>query len=197
MRKWMVLSILIIAALAVAPASAQGNKYKVYAAFNYVAPTSDTTIDDETIDAAEAAGWSVGFEWRLGKWGGLEFDYLNADHDVQADGTEVGTTAMSPLSGSFNFHLIHTKVIDFYFGPTISYVSWDDIELNDGSKISTDSEWGYGAQVGADFSIFKSVAIVTGLRYLSLDVSPSDGGESVSINPLYVKVGVAFRWGGN
>ena len=195
MRKWMVLSILIIAALAIAPAQAQGNKYKAYVAFNYVTVTSDSVIDEETIAATDEAGWSLGFEWRLGKWGGLEFDYLNASHDVQVDDVTIADTVMKPLSASFNFHLLHSKVIDFYFGPTISYVMWDDITLNGGGTIPTDSEWGYGLQVGADFSIIKSVAIVTGQRYLSLDVSGD--GDSVGVNPLYAKVGVAFRWGGN
>jgi len=199
MRKWMVLSILVIAALAIAPAEAQGNKYKVYAAFNYVVPSGSSDLDfDGDIDSVEAAaeaGWSLGFEWRLGKWGGLEFDYLNSSHDIEFGGVVIADTAMKPLSASFNFHLLHSKVVDFYFGPTISYVMWDDITLLDGETVPTDSEWGYGLQVGADFSIIKSVAIVTGLRYVKLDIGAD--GESLSIDPLYAKIGVAFRWGGN
>jgi len=197
MRKWMVLSVVILALLAVVPANAQGNKFKVYAAFNYVSPTgsSDLTIDNavERVEAADEAGWSIGFEWRLGKWAGLELDYLDVSYDIEGDGVKIGDTAMSPISGSFNFHLIHTKIIDFYFGPTVSYISWDDVtNLETGEKLSTDSEWGYGLQVGLDISLFKSVAIVTGLRYQQVDLTVED--ESISVNPLYAKVGVAFRF---
>jgi outer membrane protein W len=192
MKKWLVLAAVVAALIVASPAEAQGNKFKAYVAFNYVAPTSSSEIDFESIEATQEAGWGLGFEWRFGKWAGLEFDYVRADHDVEADGFKVAETTGSPLSASFNFHLVHTKIIDFYFGPTVSYVTWDDITLIDGETISTDSEWGYGVQVGADFSLFKSVAIVTGLRYLQLDVSAE--GESIDVNPLYAKVGVAFRW---
>ena len=197
MKKWIVLTVVIFALLAIAPANAQGNKFKVYAALNYVAPMGSTDLDIESeVDAVETtqeAGWSIGFEWRFGKWAGIELDYLQADQDIEFGGVKIAETGMSPISASFNFHLVHTKIIDFYFGPTVSYVSWDDItDLETGEKISTDSEWGYGAQVGLDISIIKSVAIVTGLRYTQLDIGAD--GESLAVNPLYAKVGVAFRW---
>ena len=192
MKKWMILTVVVIAILAIAPANAQGNKFKVYAAFNYVAPTGSSDIDDETLEPAQEAGWSLGFEWRFGKWAGLELDYLQAKQDIETEGTKIAETSMSPLSLSFNFHLVHTKVIDFYFGPTVSYVMWDDIDTIDGEKIPTDSEWAYGAQVGLDISLVKSVAIVTGLRYTQLDVSGD--GDSLAVNPLYAKLGIAIRF---
>jgi outer membrane protein W len=198
MRKWIVLAAVAAALIMVSPVNAQGNKFKVYAAFNYVSPTgsSDLTIEniEDRVEASDEAGWSLGFEWRLGKWGGLEFDYLSADHDVTFGGEKVAETTMAPLTASFNFHLIHTKIIDFYLGPSISYVMWDDIVDIDGESTGVDSEWAYGAQVGCDFSLFKSVAIVTGLRWQTMDISPDDVGESLSVDPLYAKVGIAFRW---
>jgi outer membrane protein W len=198
MKKWLVLAAVVAALIVASPAEAQGNKFKVYAAFNYVSPTgsSDLTIEniEDRVEASDEAGWSLGFEWRLGKWGGLEFDYLRADHDVTFGGIKVAETTMAPLTGSFNFHLIHTKIIDFYFGPSISYVMWDDIVDIDGESTGVDSDWAYGLQVGADFSLFKSVAIVTGLRWQTMDISPQDINESVSIDPLFAKVGVAIRF---
>jgi outer membrane protein W len=196
MKKLMVVAVVVIALLAIAPANAQGNKFKVYAAFNYVAPTGSSDLDFEgsleSVEATQEAGWSLGFEWRIGKWAGIEFDYLKSSHDVESDGEQIAETSMSPLSASFNFHLIHTKILDFYFGPTVSYVSWDDIDTIEGETIPTDSEWAYGAQIGLDFSIIKSVAIVTGLRYTQLDVTGDE--DSVAVNPLYAKIGVAIRF---
>jgi len=178
------------------PAHAQGNAFKVYAVVAYVSPTGseDITVDNvkASAETATQAGWGVGFEWRLGKWAGLEFDYMNADQDVEFDGQKVASTAMSPLSATLNFHLIHTKVIDFYFGPEVSYVAWDDIE-DDGGSVGADSQFAYGAQVGADFSFAKAFAIVAQLRYLQLDLE-ADTGESIPVNPLFGRAGVAFRW---
>lgn len=197
MRKWVVLTAVIAVLIVISPANAQDNKFKVYAAFNLVSPSGseDVTIDSVTdrIEAADEAGWSVGFEWRLGKWAGLEFDYLKSDHDIEFGGETIAGTTMEPLTASFNFHLIHTKIIDFYVGPSISYVMWGDIVDVDGESTSTDSEWAYGAQVGVDFSLIKSLAIVTGLRYQVMDITPGSE-DGVGVNPLIAKVGLAFRW---
>jgi len=196
MNKCACLAVVLVAFAAVSTASAQGNRFKVYAAYNYVAPLGSEDITDqgatETLEAAEEAGWSLGFEWRMGKWGGLEFDYLNADHDIELGGVKVAETTMSPLSASFNFHLIHTKIVDFYLGPTVSYVNWDDVKTIDGDTFSTDDEFAYGAQVGLDISLVKSVAIVAGVRYTQLKITTDDG--DVDVNPLFAKVGFAFRW---
>jgi opacity protein-like surface antigen len=199
MKKWMVLAVLVVAVMiVVSPANAQGNKYKVYAAANYLYPTSDlkTRFDDEvdTVEASDSVGWSLGFEWRLGKWGGLEFDYLRAESDIEFAGETIAETTMSPLTASFNFHIIHTKIIDFYVGPSIAYVTWDDITDIDGESSGVDSGWAYGAQIGTDFSLVKAVALVTAIRWQQMDLSPSDGDESIGVNPLYAKVGIAVRW---
>jgi outer membrane protein W len=194
--KWVWLAVVILTFVAVSPAMAQGNKFKVYAAYNYVAPMGSEDVNEgnvtQTLEAAEEAGYSLGFEWRLGKWAGLEFDYLAADNDIDLGGVTVAKTTMTPLSGSFNFHLIHSKILDFYFGPTVSYVNWDDVETTEGDTLSADSQFSYGAQVGLDISLFKSVAIVTGLRYLQLDLKTDE--QDLAVNPLFAKVGVAFRW---
>ena len=197
MKKWILLSVVISALLVVAPAYAQGNEFKVYAAVNYVSPTGsdELSVDNviERVEASEEAGWSIGFEGRLGKWLGLELDYLRVDQDIEANGFKIGSTSMSPLSLSANFHLVHTKILDFYFGPTISYVFWDDVkDAETGEKLSTSGEWGAGLQVGLDISLIKTVAIVTGLRYQRLELTVDQ--QELAIDPLYAKFGVAFRF---
>jgi hypothetical protein len=198
MKKWIVVVAVLAAVIVVSPANAQDNKFKAYAAVNYVLPTSNEefTIDDvrERLEASSEAGWSLGFEWRLGKWAGLEFDYLRADEDIEFGGEKLASTTMNPLTGSFNFHLVHTKFIDFYFGPSISYVMWDDISDTDGDSTGVDSEWAYGAQVGTDFALIKTVAIVTALRWQRMDISVKDVDGSLGVDPLFAKVGVAVRW---
>ena len=65
-------------------------------------------------------------------------------------------------------------------------------DADSGEKFSTDGEWGYGAQVGLDISLIKTVAIVTGLRYQRIDLKVDQ--DTLSVNPLYAKVGVALRF---
>jgi len=200
MRKLLfsILVLAVVAAVGAAPAQAQGNKFKIYAAAVNVAPLGSEDIEvEDVIDSVEASsevGWEIGFEWRFGKWAGLQLDYLQADHDVEFGGVPVATTGMAPLSASFNFHVIHSKYLDLYVGPTVSYVDWDNIDDVDGEdSIGADSEFAYGAQVGLDISVAKSVAIVTGVRYTKLDITP-DGEDGLSVDPLYAKAGIAFRW---
>jgi len=196
-RKWLWLVLAVLVVLVAAPAQAQGNRFKVYAAYNYVTPngSDELTINNiqDKVEGSSESGWSIGFEWRWGKWAGLEFDYLNADQGIEFSGVKVAETTMSPLSASFNFHLVHTRILDFYFGPTVSYVNWDDVkDVDTGETASADSEFAYGAQVGLDISLVKSIAIVAGLRYTQLDITADD--QTLAINPLFSKVGVAFRW---
>jgi hypothetical protein len=190
---------LVICALAglaaVQPAAAQDTGFKVFGAVSYVSPLSDSDIEfDDVVLAVEAkseTGWNVGFEWRGSKLLGLEIDFTDATHDVEIDGSKAGEVGLTAYSASLNFHLIHTTFIDFYVAPTVAYVDWGDLETGDGD-VSTDSETVFGASVGLDVGLGKNVALVGGIRYLDLDVNVD--GTEVSVNPLFTRVGVAYRW---
>lgn len=202
MKKFLVLAVVAIA-LAV-PAQAQEVKLKVFGGAAYVSPLSDQNVTfgdvTDSVQAANQTGWDVGFEWRMSKLLGLEVDYLNATNDVQFGSATIGEANLQPLSATLNFHLIHTQLIDFYVGPTFSYVNWGNIDLNAAGQdltgelgVPTDSETAYGASVGIDIGLGKSLAIVGGVRYLKLDLTPTDG-ESVGVDPLISRIGIAFRF---
>jgi outer membrane protein W len=190
---------LVVCALAglaaVQPATAQDVGFKVFGAVSYVSPLSDSDIDIEgvvqAVEAKSETGWNAGFEWRASKLLGLEIDYTDATHDVEVGGSKIGEIGLTAYSASLNLHLIHTTFIDFYVGPTVAYVDWGDLETGDGD-VSTDGETVFGASVGLDVGLGKNVALVGGVRYLDLDVN-ADGTE-VSVNPLFTRVGVAYRW---
>jgi len=192
-----VLLVLMVIAIAVQPAAAQNNKFKIFAGMSYVSPLSDDDIDvegvTEAVEASSEVGYTIGFEWRLGELMGIELDYLDATHDVEIGGVVVGETGMAPLSATLNFHLINTKLIDLYLGPTVSYVSWDDIELTDGDSVPTDSETAFGASLGIDIGLGERFAIIGGLRYLQLDVTPEDG-DGLAVDPLFARLGLAYRF---
>jgi len=179
-------------------AMAQGNKFRVFVAAAYVEPLSEDDQDiDGQIDALKATsevGWTVGFEWRVTKWFGLELDYLSVDEDLEFGGEKIASTNYNPLSLSANFHLVHTKIVDFWVAPTISYVDWGDIEVPNDDNISTDSSTAWGATLGLDLSFFKFMAVTLGLRYTKVDIEESDGGTSSSVDPLMARAGLSFHF---
>jgi outer membrane protein W len=177
---------------------------KIYGGAAYVAPMSDSDVTlgtvTDTVQAEKQVGWNFGIEGRFGKWVGLEVDYVNADEDVQFGGTTIGTANFSPLSATLNIHVVHTTIVDFYVGPSYSYVNWGDIKLNqDGQAffsttgLATDSSNGWGAALGLDIGFGKHFAITGGLRYIDVPLQVQ-GGSSVAVNPLVGRLGVALRF---
>jgi outer membrane protein W len=186
-----------------APAQAQDVNFKIFGAAAYVSPLSndDITIDTitDSVEASDQVGYNLGFEWRMSKLFGLEVDYIDAKHDIEFGSMTLGEANFQPLSATLNFHLIHGEVVDFYFGPTYSYVNWGDIDLNDDvapgePDVATDAENAYGISVGLDFGIGETFAIVAGLRYLQLDITPEDEDDGVAVDPLIARLGVALRF---
>src|SRR5262249_21911989 len=121
-----------------------------------VAPTSEDTISissiSESVKTSNEMGWNAGLEFR-GKVMGLQLDYTKATQDVDVSGVKLADVDFSPLSATLNFHLIHTQIFDFYFGPTYSYVNWGDLHLEGGGTASTENENAWGASVGLDIGL--------------------------------------------
>ena len=205
-RIWVVLVVALAAiALVATPAAAQENKWKAFVAAGWVSPSGSEDIDlgeeVQKIEAGSETGYDFGIEFRLNKLIGLELDYLDATHDVEFGGTKVAAVDYSPLSLTLNFHLLHTNFLDLYVGPTVSYTQWGDIKVDEAyqdlleaSSVATDSETSFGAQVGLDIGIGPHFAIVTGIRYTQVDITPSDGGDGLAVDPLMIRVGAAWRW---
>jgi len=197
--------IAVVAAIGpAAHAEAQDTHFKIYFGPAYVAPMSDSNVTfgsiDETIEAEDQIGWNVGIEGRFNPWIGLELDYVNANQDVSFAGSTIGDTTFSPLTATFDIHVVHTKVVDFYLGPSYSYVNWGDVHLNTNggtvtgsSEIGTDSASCWGASLGLDIGIGKHFAIQGGLKYLDVNLELANGQE-VSVDPLMARLGVAFRF---
>jgi outer membrane protein W len=199
-----VLGLVALAAAAPTAARAQDTHFKFYGGAAYVAPTSDSDVTVGTItDAFKAekqVGWNFGFEGRFNKWIGIEVDYDRATQDVQFGGQTIGQTNFSPLTASFNVHVVHTRFVDLYLGPSYSYVNWGDIELNQAGQglfstngLGTDSSSAWGAGLGIDFGAWKHFAFTAGLRYLDTNLD-FQGSQSTSVNPVVGRLGVALRF---
>jgi outer membrane protein W len=199
-----VLALAILGAAAASPAFAQDTHFKLYGGAAYVAPTSDSNVTLGTItDALKAekrVGWNFGVEGRITKWIGVELDYVRATQDVKFGGQTIGQTDFSPLTASLNIHVVHTKIVDLYLGPSYSYVNWGTIQLNAAGEgllstvgLGTESSRCWGAGLGLDIGIGKHFALTGGLRYLDTDLD-IQGGQSVAVKPVVGRLGVAVRF---
>jgi outer membrane protein W len=195
---------LTAAALAAPAASAQDTHFKLYGGAAYVAPLSseDVTVGSVTdaVQAEDQVGWNFGFEGRVIKLIGLELDYVNANQDISLGGTTIGSADFSPLTFSVNFHIVPTTIVDFYVGASYAYVSWGDIKLNQAGEtffsttgLATDSVNAWGVSLGLDIGLGKHFAFTAGLRYLDLPLEVTSG-ESIAVNPLIGRLGVAIRF---
>ena len=203
-KRPLLLTCSIIAALATSQAIAQENHVKIYGGAAYVAPMSDSDVTfgtvSDAVQAQQQIGWNFGLEGRFNDWFGIEIDYVNATQDVDFAGIDIGQTDFSPLTATFNIHVVHTTVVDFYFGPSYSYVNWGDIEFNQEGQalfstngLGTDSQNAWGVSLGLDIGLGKHFAFTGGLRYIDTDLE-LEGGPSIAVNPLVGRLGIALRF---
>ena len=191
MKRTVIVLAASVALLAAAPAmAAKDYNWKILAAASYVSPLSDTTDTvGEVTEAKSAVGWEIGGEWRVSGLIGFELDYLDVTSDVEENGVKFAEVGVNPINVSGNFHLIQGKVIDFWVGPTVAFVTFDDIE-----GVSIDSDTTYGAVAGLDIGIGKHFAVTGGLRWLDLTAQAENNQGELAIDPVFLRVGVAFRF---
>ena len=203
-RIWITTLCFAVAGIAGPSVLAQDTHFKIYGGPAYVAPMSDSDVTIETLrdtmKTEKHVGWNLGIEGRFTPWIGLEIDYVRATQDVKFAGSTIGDTTFSPLTATFDIHVVHTKVVDFYLGPSYSYVNWGAIHLNStgpgpfvSSELGTDSTHGWGASLGLDIGIGKHFAIQGGLKYLDVDLTLNNG-QNASVRPLVGRLGVAGRF---
>jgi len=118
---------------------------------------------------------------------------------VDFGGTTIGEANFSPLTATFNIHVVHTTVVDFYLGPAYTYVNWGDIHLNasgsgitGSSDIGTDSAHGWGVSMGIDIG-WEHFVFTGGLKYLDVGLQVQNG-PTIPVNPLVARLGVGFRF---
>jgi outer membrane protein W len=185
-------------ALAALPALAQENahRFKVFGAASYVTPLSDSAVTGvaRSVEASDELGWELGAEWKPTDRIGIEASYLDATHDVEADGARIGEIELRPWNFALNFHVVAGDTFSWYVGPTVAYVDWSELELANGATLDVDSETTYGVTTGVDFGFGDRLALQLGLRWLDSSVESPSLPSAVSVDPLFMRVGVALRF---
>jgi len=190
------LAVLVLSVACAIPASAAQADYnfKIFGGVAYVSPLSDSSVEGiaDSVEASDEIGYEIGAEWKPFDRFGFELSYVDVNHDVEADGTVIGEIGFTPINLTLNFHVINSDRFAWYIGPTASWVDWGEVELIDGDEVDTDSETTFGVSTGIDIGLGEKFAIVGGLRWL--DSSVDAEGEEVSVDPLFARLGVAFRF---
>jgi opacity protein-like surface antigen len=184
----------VLALAVMQPAIAEA-KMKLYAMMSYVSPLaeSDQNVGGVTdaVKASSEFGYNFGLEFRAGSMIGIELDYLYAKQDVEHDTAGLlGETTFQPISGTLNLHF-PLGGLDLYGGPTAAYVNWGDLEIPSGGEVEIDPEFAFGLSAGVDIGVGPSLALTGGLRWLSVGAEP-EGGDEVSVDPLFARFGVAL-----
>jgi outer membrane protein W len=186
------------AALFAGSSGAQERDYdfKLFGGAANVAPQSDSSLPGvaNTVEASKENGWEIGGEWRATDRFGLEVAYFAAEHDVEANGTAIGKIDLRPWTLTANFHLLSRDTFNWYVGPTLSYIDWSDVALAGGGRLNVDGETTYGVSTGLDLGFGDRVALQLGLRWLEASVESDALPDEVAVDPLFARVGVAFRF---
>ena len=197
-RRFGALALAVGAALLTKPSNAQEDSYdfKLFGGAAYVSPLSDSSLAGlaDSVEASTEYGWEIGGEWKPSNRFGLELAYLDAKHDVEADGTVIGDISLRPLTFTANFHLVSRDAFNWYVGPTLAYIDWSDVRLGGGASLDVDSETTYGISTGVDIGFGDTVALQFGLRWLDATVECPVLPNDVSVDPLFTRIGVAFRF---
>lgn len=198
MKRLLALSAVICASAMQPLFAADDTHFKIFGAAAWISPLDDSEVSidavEESIEAADAFGWNVGFEVRFSGRLGLEVDYINTTEDIDFGGDTIGEFKMEPISASLNIHLLNSDVVDLYIAPTASWVFFNDVEFEDlVEDTDVDNEFAWGASIGLDIGLGDHVAIVTGLRWLNLEAG-GDGIDTIGIDPLIARAGLGFRF---
>ena len=170
---------------------------KIFLAAAYVSPLSksDQNFDgvEDSVEATDKLGWEAGVAGRFNPLVGFELSYLNATHDVDFGGQKIGQADFEPISATLEFHIVPTQVVDFWVGPTVSWVHWGDLKLVDGEIKKGSTDTAYGATVGLDIGLGPNFAITGAVRYLNAKADWGDFKDT-KVDPLFARLGVAVRF---
>ena len=178
--------------------------HRAFVAASWVSPQSDREFDfgasSGTVEVAGGLGWSLGGEWRWTRLMGLEAAYRRVTHDIEFDGDAAGQTDVAAVDTSLLFHFLASDRVDLYGGPTISFMDWGDLDLDEDAAALTGEETldiegksAWGLVAGADVGVSERLAVGFSLRWLNLEIDLGDLGE-VGVFPFEARLGLGVRW---
>jgi outer membrane protein W len=204
MKKLSLLAIsilIILLASSFAWAGAGNNAFRF--GVQFVSPTGDLTDVDETLEADNAVGVSLGFEHVFIDRIGLDFNLGYSKHDLELSSPSLSGTVgdvdmLMPITAGVNFHIIRNNIVDFYAGPFVGYVLYGDIDPTESqlAAISIENDFAFGGVLGLDVSLTgKGLMFTSALKYIQTSAEPEVPSFSeLDVDPWVVQLGLGYRF---
>lgn len=211
------LTLLLVLPLA---AQAGDNPNTFRGSLGYFMPTGNYELDDLKLEAGNSIGWGISYERQVNDLIGLEFSVLwtNYDMDFKFDvgrATSDEVKIMPFLLGA-NFHVVKNDKVDFYIGPLVGWVMYDDFGFRavdlESVSFRVDNDFAWGANMGLDVPVgAQGWGISAALKYVGTNAdakikslgpeAPTLGvnwvvGDSikVDVNPWVFQAGAHYRF---
>ncbi|MGB5814147.1 MAG: OmpW family outer membrane protein [Thermoanaerobaculia bacterium] len=163
-----------------------------------------------TADFAGSFGFGLQIERMVSSRVGVELGVLWNESDVNVVIEEPpvrlrieAPLRFTPVTLGVNYHLGSGGKTDFYFGPAVAYIFYDDIVLSDPDfgreRLTIDDDYAWGFTLGIDVNLTDSGhwAFNSELRWMkgSTDfTNPDNEKRVVDVDPLYLTIGVTYRF---
>jgi len=207
MRKTpLMLSALVLAASAAAPAMAQSKgDWTVGAGVHQVAPKSDNgslAAGTLAVDVGNDVKPTITGEYFIADNLGIEvLAALPFKHDINIVGLgRVGSTKHLPPVVSLQYHFNSAGKVSPFIGAGLNYTTFFSESTGGalaGSKLKLDDSFGLAAHVGLDFQISPKAAIRVDARWADIDTDVRlDGAKlgTVNIDPLVYGASYVVRF---
>lgn len=103
------------------------------------------------------------------------------------------------VTAGLNYHFTdpESTAVDFWGGPFIGFVDFDDTRVtlgNETSNFSFDNAFTWGLQLGIEVPARQGFALYGGIRYFNLEAEVENDNLDFDLDPLMFNIGVSYRF---
>lgn len=119
-----------------------------------------------------------------------------SEHDIQLNGSNVGTAEIWPVNLILQYHFTREGPIRPYLGVGANYTRFDKVEVLGGNPDVDKNSFGPVAQVGVDFPIGDRFVINVDAKKFWADTSVSAGPFTgdIDIDPWVIGAGIGIKF---
>ncbi len=187
----------------------EGWRFRVFAGVvgRYVESDNVTFVDPTFgLSATEVDGtgfgYGVDFEYRFGKLFGLDIAASYTELDINftqslTSAVATDTLKVFPIWITANFHVVNTEMVDFYVGPQIAYVAWNDplsfdVPGQGTFVLPTENEFpAVGFALGLDLWFSEKNGLNFAFRFIDADADPT---HNLPVDPTFFTIGYAMKF---
>jgi len=179
----------------------------VRAGASYVDPDSNgLSIDGSNLSADSAASLTFNIEYLFAEsWGVELLAAVPFKHDLQVDGTTIGSTKQLPPTLTLLWHPSIGQVAP-YVGVGVNWTIFFDEKVDTGTDVLLlDDSFGIAAQIGFDWVFANNWLVNADVRYIQIETDATIGGDlaapdgalalgTVDINPWVYTLNIGYKF---